>query len=282
MLRIPPLGISKIYKTVSNEAIRVLTGSPPLDIKASIEKETLDSIVISKTTLENEDFANFDFEHRLPPWQNKMTNWKFYNQEMDGDNIFTDGSRIEDKVGCAFVNFRHGIEVESRKIRLSDGATVFKAEVVATKEAVEYIREKDMSNVKLISVSRSALMALNSPTEKRKTINSMKERINGNIDLYWVKAHQSIIRDEEADTLMKEATRLERTGYFFSDVLLAGRHVPQEPDSSARQLQPLLPPPQADFPLKQRPTQVRGHVLPNTIVSPNYYYTPGWHSKKAK
>ncbi|GBN64965.1 hypothetical protein AVEN_254826-1 [Araneus ventricosus] len=67
---------------------------------------------------------------------------------MDGDNIFTDGSRIEDKVGCAFVNFRHGIEVESRKIRLSDGATVFKAEVAAIKEEVEYIREKDMRNVK--------------------------------------------------------------------------------------------------------------------------------------
>ncbi|GBN64966.1 hypothetical protein AVEN_254827-1 [Araneus ventricosus] len=99
-----------------------------------------------------------------------------------------------------------------------------------------------------------------------------------------------MIGNEEGDTLAKEATRLERIDYFFStsclqtrnegDVLLAGRHVPQEPDSSARQLQPLLPPPQADFPLKQRPTQVRGHVLPNTIVSPNYYYTPGWHSKK--
>ncbi|GIX84897.1 hypothetical protein CEXT_353981 [Caerostris extrusa] len=40
------------------------------------------------------------------------------------------------------------------------------------------------------------------------------------------------------------------------DALLAGRHVPEEPDPAARQLQPLLPPPQTDLPLLQRPTQV--------------------------
>ncbi|GBL88540.1 hypothetical protein AVEN_159122-1 [Araneus ventricosus] len=76
-----------------------------------------------------------------------MINWTFYNQEMDGDNSFTDGYRTEDKVGCEFVHFRSGIEDESWKIRLSDGATVFMAEVVAIKEAVEYIQEKDMRNV---------------------------------------------------------------------------------------------------------------------------------------
>ncbi|GBM04735.1 hypothetical protein AVEN_20182-1 [Araneus ventricosus] len=125
--RILILGISKVYKTVSHEAIQVLTGCPHLDIKDSIEKKMLDSIVIIKTTLENENFTNSDYEHRLPPWQNKMINWKFYNQEMDDDNIFTDGSRIEDEVGCAYVHFRDGIEVESRKIRLNDGATVIMA-----------------------------------------------------------------------------------------------------------------------------------------------------------
>ncbi|GBN96813.1 hypothetical protein AVEN_100270-1 [Araneus ventricosus] len=107
-----------------------------LGIKAPIEKETLDSTVTSKTTSENENFTNFYHEHRLPPWQNNMISYKFYNQEMDGDNVFTGGSRIEDKVGCAFVHFRIEIKVESRKIRLRDGATVFMAEVVAMKEGV--------------------------------------------------------------------------------------------------------------------------------------------------
>ncbi|GBO08873.1 hypothetical protein AVEN_178222-1 [Araneus ventricosus] len=82
--------MSKVYKIVSNEAIQVLTGCRPLYIKASVEKETLDSIVNSKTTLDNEDFTNFAYNHRLPPRKNKMINWKFYNQEMDGANIFTD------------------------------------------------------------------------------------------------------------------------------------------------------------------------------------------------
>ncbi|GBM15836.1 hypothetical protein AVEN_260118-1 [Araneus ventricosus] len=105
---------------------------------------------------------------------------------MDGDNIFTDGFRIENKVGCAFVYFRDGIEVESLKIMLSDGAIVFMAEVAAIKEEVEYIREKDTRNVRVISDSRSALK------EKRRAINSIKEIINGNIDLYWVKVYQGV------------------------------------------------------------------------------------------
>ncbi|GBM53554.1 hypothetical protein AVEN_572-1 [Araneus ventricosus] len=136
------LGNSKVYKTVSNEAIQALTGCPPLHIKASIEKQPLNSIVISKTTLENENFTNFDYEHRLQPWQNNLINWKFYNQEMDGGNIFTDGSTIEDKVGCAFVHFCDGNEVQSRKIRLSDGVTLFMVAFVAIKEAEKNTCEK--------------------------------------------------------------------------------------------------------------------------------------------
>ncbi|GBM80572.1 hypothetical protein AVEN_68344-1 [Araneus ventricosus] len=88
-----------------------------------------------------------------------MINWKFYSQEVDGDNIFTEGSRIEDEVGCALFTFMMKvesrlklIEVESRKIRLSDGATVLMAEVVAIKEEVEYIREKDMRNVRVLKI----------------------------------------------------------------------------------------------------------------------------------
>ncbi|GBL75597.1 hypothetical protein AVEN_154924-1 [Araneus ventricosus] len=139
---------------------------------------------------------------------------------MDGDNIFTHGSRIE----AVLVHIRDGIEVENRKIKLSNGATVFMDEVLGIKEAVEYIREKDMRNVRVISDSRPSLMALNSPTEKRRIINSIKERMNGNIDLYWVKAHQGIRGNEEADTIAKEATGHERIDYFFSKSCLQIRN----------------------------------------------------------
>lgn len=45
-------------------------------------------------------------------------------------------------------------------------------------------------------------------------------------------------------------------GVVAGDALLAGRHVPEEPDPAARQLQPLLPPAQATVPLHHGTTQV--------------------------
>ncbi|GBL81396.1 hypothetical protein AVEN_143691-1 [Araneus ventricosus] len=127
--------------------------------------------------------------------------------------------KLRIKNGCAFVHFRDGIEAESQQIRLSDGATKFMAEIVAIKEVVEHIREKDLRNVRVILDSRSALVALNSRAERSRIIKSIKEIINGNIDIYCVKAHQGIIGNEKADALAKEATLYERIDYFFSKIL---------------------------------------------------------------
>ncbi|GBN74284.1 hypothetical protein AVEN_22375-1 [Araneus ventricosus] len=84
---------------------------------------------------------------------------RFYDFDWKGNLMFTDGSKIDDKVGSAFVHFVDGVEFGNKQFRLSDGAIVFMADVIAIKEAIEYTHERNLRNVKNISDFRSALMA---------------------------------------------------------------------------------------------------------------------------
>ncbi|GBM32293.1 hypothetical protein AVEN_71550-1 [Araneus ventricosus] len=214
--RIPLLGITKTYRTVSNEAVQVLAGCPPLGIRAIMEKYTLDEAQLRKTKMEAEGLWNFDYQSRIPPWKVKRVKWQFYVYSMKGNDIFTDGSKIDEKVGVAFVYFLDGVEIENRQFRLSDGASVFTAEIMAVRVAIAYSHEKNLSEVRIISDSRSALMALNPLGERRQMINAIKESVNNNIELCWVRAHQGQFGKERAAELAKEATARDTTDYKFN------------------------------------------------------------------
>ncbi|GBM40871.1 hypothetical protein AVEN_14795-1 [Araneus ventricosus] len=123
--------------------------------------------------------------------EGKEGEMRFYDFDWEGNLTFTDVSKIDDKVGLAFVHFVDGVEFGNKQFRLSDGATVFMADVIAIKEAIEYTHERNLRNVKNILDSRSALMSLNSPLEKRQILSHIKESIDDNIELRWVRAHQN-------------------------------------------------------------------------------------------
>ncbi|GBN19214.1 hypothetical protein AVEN_247997-1, partial [Araneus ventricosus] len=55
-----------------------------------------------------------------------------------GNVIYTDGSKIQNSVGCAFVHSQESDEIFSEPFRLSDEASVFMAEVVAIRQAVGF------------------------------------------------------------------------------------------------------------------------------------------------
>ncbi|GBL92325.1 hypothetical protein AVEN_35861-1 [Araneus ventricosus] len=148
---------------------------------------------------------SFEYEKRIQPWKTLKIDWNYYMEEMKGLMIFTDGSKMDGRVGCVFVVFYNKTELDYRKFRLNESSTAFVAEVIAIQQAVQYVRANDLGQANIISDSRSALMALSAVEEARDIINNIKE-YKGKITLTWIRAHMGNFGNGRADQLAKEAT----------------------------------------------------------------------------
>ena len=77
-------------------------------------------------------------------------------------HIYTDGSKVEDKVGCAYVSGSH-----HEKIRLPDGSSIFTAESKAIDMALDYVNSNTLTNTFVIfSDSVSVFKSLNHTSSK--------------------------------------------------------------------------------------------------------------------
>ncbi|GBL80327.1 hypothetical protein AVEN_92243-1 [Araneus ventricosus] len=202
MQRSPLLSITNAYSTTSTDTLHVLSGFPPLDLKVRIDVVTSQHIQRIKNSREIGGLQSFDFETAREPWEVVKISWSLFDEsETFGNVIYTDGSKIQNRVGCAFVYFQENDEIFSELFRLSDEATVFLAEVVAIRQAVKYIIGRQLMQAKIISDSRSALMFLASVHERRVIINEIKDNIKEylrDIQLIWIRAHRGFEGNESA------------------------------------------------------------------------------------
>ena len=144
--------------------------------------------------------------------QNLNTIWSKY------EHIFTDGSLLDEKTGCAFY---HKNTKFSKQIRLPNEASIYTAELWAILEAMKYCLEyKGNSCFVIFSDSKSALEAiLNckyiafSNHIIMHILNTYHTLLANNvkISLVWIKAHVGIPANEVVDKLAKEATKLQLT-----------------------------------------------------------------------
>ena len=82
----------------------------------------------------------------------------------DYQHIYTYGSKVEDKVGCAYISGSH-----HEKIRLPDGSSIFTAESKAIDMALDYVMNNSLENKFVIfSDSLSVLKSLNHTSSKKK------------------------------------------------------------------------------------------------------------------
>ena len=133
-----------------------------------------------------------------------------------GHYIYTDGSRINERVGCAFYDSTTNI---LKSYRLWDHATVFSAEQVAILRSILYANtlQDNTQDIVILSDSQSSLIKLKNinPTSKISSIEGnilrqIRELQAKGIRLHflWIKAHTGIQGNEIADTAAKQATNM--------------------------------------------------------------------------
>lgn len=134
-----------------------------------------------------------------------------------GIRIFTDGSKIDGKVGVALSLWSNDVETKNLKLKLSSYCTVFQAELLAIYKATgEIIKGKDTS-YGIYSDSRSALETV----ANIRSLNPLATKIRGNlidikkqqkkVELFWIKAHAGLVGNERADVLAKDAALKNKT-----------------------------------------------------------------------
>ena len=130
--------------------------------------------------------------------------------------LYTDASKIEgSRVGLAVVQWRDGNWRKLIQKSLSEENSVFRGELLAIKEALQYISnniEETKQIDKIKSDSRSAIQAIGHLKSTDKDINKIRkqlEEIKANtgkrITIAWVRGHDGIEGNEEADKAAKQA-----------------------------------------------------------------------------
>ncbi|KOB75409.1 TRAS3 protein [Operophtera brumata] len=96
--------------------------------------------------------------------------------KIPGTHIYTDGSKIQGKVGAAYTCWTNGVETEKRKMKLEPFCTVYQAELYALYQATELLHRAKYMEVAVLSDSRSALETLFLPnvSDAYKTVQKLQ------------------------------------------------------------------------------------------------------------
>lgn len=229
--------ISKAHRTTSLLSSCIISRILPLDLRA-LEQRNLYEIKRGKPVQElpgrqlEKRSSPFDLPH---PAKRKRLKYDHINDEQDlskldqqSIHIFTDGSKLEGKVGGAITCWRNNKEQGKAKITLPGYCSVFQAEMAAIYKATTYITaNKTYHKWCIISDSRSALQSLEDPDSLNPIANLIKSEMEtirergGEVELYWVKAHINIEGNERADELAKEAALKSKTKHCYEDFPLS-------------------------------------------------------------
>ena len=127
-------------------------------------------------------------------------------------NVYTDGSKFNNKVGAGVFIHKGNINIASLSFRLPDKATVFQAEIFAINRAAIFVQSMpNITFTKFFVDSQAALQALNKKDITSRLVGDTVHNLNlipGKVRLVWIKAHVGHDGNEKADGLAKLGTSL--------------------------------------------------------------------------
>lgn len=126
--------------------------------------------------------------------------------------IYTDGSKLANNVGCAVFSTLY-----QRQLHLSNETSIFSAELIAIKNAIECAIQDDLHyKFLIISDSMSSLKAIQDPFSENPLIQELHELLllirqdHKIIKFLWTPSHRGIPGNEIVDELAKEATHIQQ------------------------------------------------------------------------
>ena len=174
---------------------------PFSNFKPSINKYILFDLHSGKKSESNPHILKDDF-------RKMQSRYKNYQQ------IYTDGSKEDSKVGCAVISDNH-----SNMQRIPDDSSIFTAEAKAIDLALDFISTCDANNKFIIfSDSLSVLKAMNHTSSKNPQIQKLLEKCHEllaykEIALCWIPSHIGIQGNEMVDKQAKTSLSLEPTSF---------------------------------------------------------------------
>jgi len=217
------LAISRGYRTTATIDATLLSGVLPLHIK--IEEEAMRARVgrMGKT----EQYEGITFHHnqyekkchfltKHPAQTGKGINIVPSKVSLTNADtvIYTDGSKMDEGVGSAYVQYTNNTETKTWQITLRDTNSVFQAELTAIKHAIEHTTHQKYQHIAILSDSNSSLQAINDPSNTSpivKTIQNSLHKTQKHYSLQWIKAHNNNTGNDRADELAKQAVLQKNT-----------------------------------------------------------------------
>ncbi|XP_049886736.1 uncharacterized protein LOC126381283 [Pectinophora gossypiella] len=214
------LKMCRAYRTVSLNSALVLTGILPLDLRI----QEAASLYEARRGVCHPALAGGEIERVASALQmphpaeqgaielRHLVDEEQYRANCDSEvRIFTDGSKIEGKVGAALSIWTGVAETKTRKLALPSYCTVYQAELLALCEATREVLKSRKTSFAIYSDSMAALLTVVNPgalhplaVESRDALYNCHIQ-NKSVSLFWIKAHAGLEGNERADSLAKEA-----------------------------------------------------------------------------
>jgi ribonuclease HI len=210
--RLINIKMAKAYRTVSSEALCVVTGMTPIHLKIEQAAE-----FYLHTRSHIKDTEQFDNNKEARFWQHPaetVIRTTEGNEEDSPLQIYTDGSKTEKGVGSGIAIYRSGQNIRTLQFKLNKKCTNNQAEQLAILKALESIDNTQMVDKKatIYTDSQTTLAMLQNSKIHTNIIEDIRrqwyemKKAGWQIALRWVKAHAGTRGNELADTLAKKAT----------------------------------------------------------------------------